>query len=161
MDCQLPGSSGDSPWSFSGKSTGVGCHFFLQGIFPTQGLNPGLPHSRQTLYHLSHQGSGFPGVASGNESACQCRRRKRYRSDPWVGQIPWSRKWQTTPVFLPGKSQGQRSLVGYSPWIHRESDMTEQLSTHMKGICSLKIHLWNFLVIQWLGCHASTAGAQV
>ena len=44
------------PWDFSGKSTGVDCHFLLQGIFPTQGLNPGLPHCRQTLYPLSHQG---------------------------------------------------------------------------------------------------------
>ena len=38
------------PWDFPGKNTGVGCHFLLQGIFPTQGLNPGLPHCRQTLY---------------------------------------------------------------------------------------------------------------
>ena len=45
------------PWDFLGKSTGGGCHFLLQGIFPTQGSNPGLPHCRQTLYHLSHQGS--------------------------------------------------------------------------------------------------------
>ena len=45
-----------SPWNSPGKNTGVGCHFLLQ-IFPTQGLNPGLPHCRQTLYHLSHQGS--------------------------------------------------------------------------------------------------------
>ena len=45
------------PWDFLGKSTGVGCHFLLHGIFPTQGSNPGLPYSRQTLYHLSHQGS--------------------------------------------------------------------------------------------------------
>ena len=43
------------PWDFSGKNTGVGCHFLLQEIFPTQGLNPGLPHCRQTLYHLSHR----------------------------------------------------------------------------------------------------------
>ena len=43
------------PWDFLGKSTGVGCHFLLQGIFPTQGSNPGLPHCRQTLNHLSHQ----------------------------------------------------------------------------------------------------------
>ena len=42
-------------WNFPGKSTGVGCHFPLQGIFPTQGLNPGLPNGRQTLYCLSHQ----------------------------------------------------------------------------------------------------------
>ena len=45
------------PWSFLGKSTGVGCHFLLQGIFLTQGSNPGLLHCGQTLYHLSHQGS--------------------------------------------------------------------------------------------------------
>ena len=44
------------PWDFPGNSTGVACHFLLQEIFPTQGLNPGLPHYRQTLYHLSHQG---------------------------------------------------------------------------------------------------------
>ena len=39
--------------------------------------------------------------------------------DPWVGKIPWRRKWQPTPVLLPGKSHGQRSLVGYSPWGRR------------------------------------------
>ena len=42
------------PWDFPGKNTGVGCQFLLQEVFPTQGLNPGLPHCRQTLYHLSH-----------------------------------------------------------------------------------------------------------
>ena len=45
------------PWDFSGKNTGVGSHSLLQGIFPTQGLNLGLLHSRQILDHLSHQGS--------------------------------------------------------------------------------------------------------
>ena len=44
------------PWDFSGKNTGVGCHFLLQEIFPTQGLKPGLWQCRQTLHHLSHQG---------------------------------------------------------------------------------------------------------
>ena len=55
MDCSLPGSSvhGDSP----GKNTGVSCHALLQGIFLTQGLNPGLSHCRWILYHLSHEGS--------------------------------------------------------------------------------------------------------
>ena len=55
MDCSPPGSSvhRNSP----GKNNGVGCHALLQGIFPTQGLNPGLPHCRQILYHLIHQGS--------------------------------------------------------------------------------------------------------
>ena len=55
MHCSLPGSSVHG--NFSGKSTGVGCHFLLQGIFLTQGLNPGLPHCRQMLYWLSCQGS--------------------------------------------------------------------------------------------------------
>ena len=44
---------------------------------------------------------------------------------PWVGKMPWRRKWQPTPVFLPGKSYGQRNLAGYSPWGHKESDMSE------------------------------------
>ena len=47
--------------------------------------------------------------------------------NPWVGKIPWRRKWQPTPVFLPGKSHGPRSLVGYCPWGHKESDTTERL----------------------------------
>ena len=46
---------------------------------------------------------GSPGGASGKEPACQCRRHKRSRFDPWVGKIPWRRKWQPTPVFLPGR----------------------------------------------------------
>ena len=53
---------------------------------------------------------------SGKESACQCR---RLSFNPWVRKIPWRRKWQPTPVFLPGKSHGQRSLEGYSPWNHK------------------------------------------
>ena len=50
---------------------------------------------------------------SGKESAYQCR---RCSFDPWVGKIPWRRAWPPTPVFLPGKSTGQRSLVGCTPW---------------------------------------------
>ena len=49
--------------------------------------------------------------------------------DPWVGKIPWSRKWQATPVLLPGESHGQRSLAGYSPGGRKESDMTEHEHT--------------------------------
>jgi len=57
--------------------------------------------------------------------ACQCRRLKRSGFDLWVRKIPWRRAWQSTPVFLPGESHGQRSLVGYSPQDHKELDMTE------------------------------------
>jgi len=51
-------------------------------------------------------------------------RSKRSGFDPWVWQIPWRRKWQPTPVFLPGEPHRQRSLVGNSPG-HKESDITE------------------------------------
>ena len=51
MDCSLPGST----WNLSGKNTGVGSHALLQGIFLTEGSNPGIIYSRQILYHLSHQ----------------------------------------------------------------------------------------------------------
>ena len=47
--------------------------------------------------------------------------------NPQVGKIPWRRKWQPTPVFLPGEFHGQRSLAGYSPWGHKEVDTTERL----------------------------------
>ena len=59
------------------------------------------------------------------EPAGRCR---RCRFSPWVCKIPWRRKWKPTPVFLPGESDGQRSLVGYSSWGHRQSDMAECLT---------------------------------
>jgi len=67
------------------------------------------------------------GIHRGRESACQ---RRRCQFSPWVGKIPWRRKWQPTPVFLPGKSHGQRSLAGYSPWGCKELDMSEHTHTH-------------------------------
>ena len=67
--------------------------------------------------------SGFPRWCSDKESTYHCR---GCELDPWVGKIPWRRKWQPTPVFLPGKFHGQRSLVGYSPWGHKEPSMTER-----------------------------------
>ena len=67
---------------------------------------------------------GFPRWLTGKESACQCRRNGRYRLDPWVRKIPWSRQWQPSPVFLPGESHGQKNLVAT---VHRvaEQEMTE------------------------------------
>ena len=55
-------------------------------------------------------------IGNGIESACQCRRGKRHGFNPWVDKIPWRRKWQPAPVFLPEESHGERGLVGYSPW---------------------------------------------
>ena len=55
---------------------------------------------------------------------------RRRGLDPWVGKISWRRPWQPTPVFLPGESHVLKSLVGYSSWGRKESNMTEQLSMH-------------------------------
>ena len=70
--------------------------------------------TEQLYFHFNSSVVGFPGGASGKEPTCQCRRRKT--------QV---QSWQSTPVFLPGESHGQRSLAGYSPWGCKESDMTE------------------------------------
>ena len=64
----------------------------------------------------------FPGGSDGKESVCQCR---RCGFDPWVAKFPWRRGWHPTPVFLPGESNRQRSLAGYSPQGREESDTAE------------------------------------
>ena len=82
--------------------------------------------------------------ASGKETDCRCRRCKRRRFSPWVGRMPWRRKRQPTLVFLPGKSHGQKSLAGYGPQGHKESEMTEatQHSEHWGACVFLNYSLW-------------------
>ena len=78
---------------------------------------------------------GLPRWLSGKESTCQCRRCRKLVSDPWVRKIPWRKKWQPTPVFLPEKLQ--RSLVGYSPWGRKEYVSTHthtDIHTHMHNL---------------------------
>ena len=106
--CGLQPTRLNHPWNFPGKNTGMGCHFLLQGIFPTQGLNPGLLHFRHILNHLSHQGSPLcvsyvldsvlsaftfinrlPWWLSGKESICQCKRHEF--SVPASGRSPAGR----------------------------------------------------------------------
>ena len=70
----------------------------------------------------------FPGGSDCKES---CLQWGRPRLDPWVGKIPWRLAWQPTPVFLPGESDGQSSLAGYTLQGRKESDSTEWLSTHI------------------------------
>ena len=83
-------------------------------------------HIREARGAQRHRHSfARPRTCSGKESTCQGRRQKRHGFDPWVGMISWKRKWQPTPVFLPGESHGQRSLADYSPWSHKKRDMTE------------------------------------
>ena len=70
---------------------------------------------------------GFPGGSDGKASACNAETQVRFLG--W--EDPWRRKWQSTPARLPGKSHGQRSLIGYSPWGHKESDTTERLHLYI------------------------------
>ena len=72
----------------------------------------------------------FPGGASGRVRL-PMQETQETGFGPWVGKIPWSRKWQPTPVFLPEKFHGQEEPGGlYSPWGRSESDTTERLITH-------------------------------
>ena len=82
----------------------------------------------ESYNYVPQDTKGFPGDTIGKEPAGQCRRNKRCRFNPWVGKIHWRRAWQPTPVFLPGESHGQRSLEGYSPWGHKESDKMSNLA---------------------------------
>ena len=86
-----------------------------------------MPYPSPPFAHLSLS-VGLPRWRSGKESACQCRRHRRHRFNAWVAKIPWRKKWWPTQIFLPGKSHGQRSLAGYSPWGCKESDTTEWLT---------------------------------
>ena len=94
-----------------------------------------LPQIGYSCWHLqqfypSFILSGLPRWRNGKESTCQCRRHRRCKLDSWVGKIPWRRKWQPTPVFLPREFYGQRSLVGYSPGVWKGLDMTKH-SAHL------------------------------
>ena len=91
----------------------------------------------------------LPWSPSGKESACQCR---RCGFDPWVGKIPWRRNWQPTLVFFPGKSHGQKSPVGYSPWGCK--GFGQDLSTKQQQQTSFKRNtqhaFWNSLELYFL-----------
>ena len=76
---------------------------------------------------------------SGKESACHCRRLRRHGVYPWVGKIPWSRKWQPTPVCLPGKFHAQRGLAGYSAGGLKEPDSTEYACTMSLRTCTMSL----------------------
>ena len=94
---------------------------FLSAILIAACASSSLAHvhvhtcTRTHTHTHTHAHVDFPGGARGKESICQCRRGKRHGFDPWVGKIPWRRKWEPTLLFLPVESHGQRSLAGYSP----------------------------------------------
>ena len=119
MDCSTPGSS---------VTLGTSCSC-------CDSVSASLKWERQGSFlgswdsKASSSGLGtFRGTVGTNQSfftPCSFDRKiQRHGFDPWVGKIPWRRAWQSTPVFLPGKSHGQRRLAGYKPWGRKESDTT-------------------------------------
>ena len=129
----------DSP-----SPTALICLFFQRGIHYSSPSIPSRPkllisprpfllgrrnHQTCVITDLSSSinSQGLKGFPGGSEVKAVCPQCGRPGFNPWVRKIPWRRKWQPTPVFLPGESRGRRSLVGYGPWGHKETDMTEWL----------------------------------
>ena len=112
MDCSLPGSSVHR--ILQARILEWVAMSFFQGIFPDQGSNLGLLYYMQILYHL-----GFSGGSKGRV----CLQSRRPEFNPWVGKIPWRRKWQPIPVCLPGKLHGRLQSKG-SQSQTRLSDLT-------------------------------------
>ena len=127
--CSLGGSQRDPVpdlASLAGHSIFLACSF-CSPLQPLLSLPVSLATPSPTsLYKDPYDSIGLPRWLSGKESTCQCR---RHRFNPWVGKIPWRRKWQPTPVFFPGEFQEQRILAGYSPWGRKELDTTKEART--------------------------------
>ena len=117
-------------WTTMDVSPGLICALFLCSC---QAMGRPLPFMKLRFLWLKIANimlklTVFPSDSMVKNLPSNAGRCKRCRFDPWVETIPCSRKWQPTPIFLPGKYHEQRSLAGYSPWGHKELDMTEQLS---------------------------------
>ena len=97
---------------------------------PTPVFLPGESQGRGSLVgcHLWGRTVSDTTEATQQQQACQCKRHRRRKLDPWVVKIPWSRKWQPTPVFLSGQFHGERSLAGY---MSMGSQSRTRLSTHV------------------------------
>ena len=110
-----------SLWPHGLQHTRLPCPSLSSGIW-SRGQNTVefiLKEKRLILFKYRENSLGLPWWLSGKKkkkSACPCR---KFGFNPWVWKIPWRRKWQPPPVFLPGKSHGQRTLVGYSPQGHK------------------------------------------
>ena len=113
----------------------------------------------QLLYEKINimKGTGLPCWLSGQEFACQCRSHRRLKFYFWVWKILWRRKWKATPGFMPGKSHGQRSLVGYSPWVAKsQTQLSDWAHTLMKGTNMMEVHrLWVHIILPaiWLSLY--------
>ena len=120
----------------------AGCHHWLNGRESewTLGVGDGQgglaccdswghkeSDTTERLNWTERKKTGLPRWLSDKESTCQCRKPRRCRFNPWVGKIPWRRKWQPTSVFLPGETHGQRSLEST---VHRVTKSQTRLSAH-------------------------------
>ena len=93
-----------------------------------------------------HYATGFPGGLSGKRIGLLMKELKetgRQEFDPWVGKIPWKRKWQPTPLLLPGESHGQRRLSNYNPWGHKDLDttVTKHAQTHTPNLDQVVLYI--------------------
>ena len=125
LDCLSTGTSTSafSASGFIGSPGSPDCQLQILGLPRLHNpISTTLPMSMCSVY------IGFPVGTSGKKPAYQCKGHKRCRFNPWVRKIPWRRAWQPTLVFLPGESHGQKSLAGYSPESHKESDTTKVTS---------------------------------
>ena len=136
--------AGLAPWSLCCEGCGQRwwpweskARWHAQRQWPFEGWSSPQSGPKTRIWRRVHQ------VA---QSLRQCRRLRKHRLNPWVRKIPWRRRWQPTPVFLPGKFLGQRSLAGYSPWDCRESDTTERLNHNNKESGSL-LAWWPLLLL--------------
>ena len=112
-----------SPWNSPGQNTGVGSLSLLQGLFPTQGLNPGLQHCRKILYQLSHKGS---------PPACKCRRYKRCRFNPGCGRSPGEGNGKPLQYSGLGNPMDRGAWQAIGHGVAKESDTTSQLNKNNK-----------------------------
>ena len=117
------------PGEFHGQRSWVG--------YSRRGCKDSDVTERLTLHFMGSE--GLPWWLSSKESACECR---RHGFDPWVGKIPRRREWQPIPVFYPGKLHGQRRLGGYSPWGHKEWNMTGRLNNNNKQTLKTRSSPW-------------------
>ena len=119
---------------------------------PTPVLLPRKSHGWRSL--VSWLGM-LPRWLSCKECACQCKRLKRHRFNPWVRRIPWSRQWQLTPVFFHRKSHEQRSLAGYNLWGHKGVGYnlaTKQQKWWLVTLSSFSYIWWPFVCLLWKKC---------
>ena len=100
-----------------------GWNFYLSLLYEVMLLFILCPTVKYNVW-IIYVGKGNKRVSLVAQPQRICLPRRRGRIHPWVGKTPWRRKWQPSPGVLPGKSQGQRSLAGHSPWGHKETQLT-------------------------------------